>query len=75
MQQLYTTMAVVSGGGTAVGTMADIIPLIASVIGASCAIITTAVAIYYHRKHAKLEQKEFDLKFYTDKYHNDHDDD
>ena len=47
-------MAVASGSGTAAGTMADIIPLAAAVIGATCAIITTVAAIYYHRKNYKL---------------------
>ena len=47
-------MAVVTGSGTAAGTAMDLIPVITAIVGATCAVITTCVAIYYHRRNYNL---------------------
>ena len=54
MHRLFSMMAVVSGGGTAGLTMAELIPMVTSAIGALCAIITATAAVYYMRKNYLL---------------------
>jgi hypothetical protein len=67
MQRVFSMMAVVTGSGTAAGTAMHLIPIVTSVVGATCAVITTFVAIYYSRKNYNLNLIKAGLKPPKDK--------
>ena len=55
-------MAVATGTTTAAGSAMDLIPVVTACIGAACAVITTIVAIYYHRKNYNVNLINAGLK-------------
>jgi hypothetical protein len=54
---IATLAAVGSGGGTAALTIAQLIPVVASIIGATCAIVSTIAALVYHRRNYKINKQ------------------
>ena len=52
-----TLTAVGTGGGTAMGVSLDTIHLTVALIGASCAVISTIAAIYFHHRNYKINRQ------------------